>query len=66
MNKREVIEQIKKEIGPECDDKMAEFIFKKSLEKNYLIVRLNWVWIINRVIIFAIIVAAIWALLQYV
>ena len=66
MTKKEIIKAIKKQIGSKCDNKMAEFIFKKSLEKKYLIAKLNWVWVINRVIIIAIVVAAIWALLQYV
>ena len=66
MTRKEVIEAIKKEIGPECDDKMAEFIFRKSIESEDIIVKLDWVYIINRIIIAAVIVAAIWALLQYV
>ena len=66
MTKKEIIKAIKKEIGSECDDKMAEFIFKKSIENEDIIVKLDWVYIINRVIIVAVIVAAIWALSQYV
>ena len=66
MNKREVIERIKKEIGPDCDDKMAEFIFKRALEDKQIIVKFNWEVIINRVITIAVIIAAIWALIQYV
>ena len=42
MNKREVIERIKKEIGPKCDDKMAEFIFKKALKDKQIIVKFDW------------------------
>ena len=66
MNKREVIERIKKEIGPDCDDKMAEFIFKKALENKQIIVKFDWEVIMNRVITIAVIIAAIWALIQYV
>ncbi|MAM17506.1 MAG: hypothetical protein CME35_00880 [Gramella sp.] len=66
MNKREVIERIKKEIGPDCDDKMAEFIFKKALEDKQIIVKFDWEVIMNRVITIAVIIAAIWALIQYV
>ncbi len=66
MTRKEVIEAIKKEVGPQCDDKMAEFIFRKSIENEDIIVKLDWVYIINRVIIVAVIVAAIWALSQYV
>ena len=64
MNKREVIERIKKEIGPDCDDKMAEFIFKRALEDKQIIVKFNWEVIINRVITIAVIIAAIWALIR--
>ena len=66
MTKKEIIKAIKKRIGPKCDNKMAEFIFKKSIENEDIIVKLDWVYIINRAIIVAIIIAAIWALLQYV
>jgi len=66
MTKKEIIKAIKKQIGSKCDNKMAEFIFKKSIENEDIIVKLDWVYIINRAIIVAIIIAAIWALLQYV
>ena len=66
MTRKEVIEAIKKEVGPQCDDKMAEFIFRKSIENDEIIVKLDWVYIMNRAIIAAIIGAAIWALIQYV
>ena len=66
MNKREVIERIKKEIGPDCDDKMAEFIFKKALKDKQIIVKFDWEAIMNWAITIAVIVAAIWALIQYV
>lgn len=66
MNKREVIERIKKEIGPKCDDKMAEFIFKKALKDKQITVHFNWEAIMNWAITIAVIVAAIWALIQYV
>ena len=66
MNKREVIERIKKEIGPKCDDEMAEFIFKKALKDKQIIVKFDWEAIMNWAITIAVIVAAIWALIQYV
>ena len=65
MSKKEVIERIKEEIGPECDDKMAEFIFKRALENKEIIIKFNWEAIIDRTIIAAIIVAAIWALVRH-
>ncbi len=55
MSKKEVIERIKAEIGPECDDKMAEYVFKRALRNKEITVKL----------IAAVIVAALWALVQY-
>ena len=45
---------------------MAEFIFKKALEDKQIIVKFDWEVIMNRVITIAVIIAAIWALIQYV
>ena len=64
MSKKEIIKKIRSATG--CTEQKAEVIFKKAIENKDIIVMLDWEYIINRVIIFAIIVAAIWALLQYV
>jgi len=64
MSKKEIIKKIRSTTG--CTEDKARMIFEKAIENKDIIVMLDWVWIINRVIIFAIIVAAIWALLQYV
>ena len=64
MSKKEIIKKIRSTTG--CTEKKAEAIFKKAIENKDIIVMLDWEYIINRVIIFAIIVTAIWALLQYV
>jgi hypothetical protein len=64
MSKKEIIKKIRNATG--CTEDKARMIFEKAIENKDIIVMLDWVWIINRVIIFAIIVAAIWALLQYV
>jgi len=64
MSKEEIIEKIRSTTG--CSEEKAEMIFKKAIENKDILVKLDWEYIINRVIIFAIIVAAIWALLQYV
>ena len=64
MSKKEIIKKIRSATG--CTEDKARMIFEKAIENKDIIVMLDWVWIINRVIIFAIIVAAIWALLQYV
>ena len=64
MNKKEVIERIKKEIGPKCDDKMAEFIFKRALKDKQIIIKLNWEVIMNQTITIAVIVAAIYCFIK--
>ena len=64
MSKKEIIKKIRSTTG--CTEEKAKMIFEKAVENKDIIVMLDWEYIINRVIIFAIIVAAIWALLQYV
>ena len=64
MSKKEIIKKIRSTTG--CSEEKAKMIFEKAIENKDIIVMLDWEYIINRVIIFAIIVAAIWALLQYV
>ena len=64
MSKEEIIKRIIKETG--CTEEKAENIFQEAIDNDDIIVTPDWEYIINRVIISAIIVAAIWALLQYV
>ena len=64
MSKKEIIKKIRSTTG--CTEEKAKMIFEKAVENKDIIVMLDWEYIINRVIIFAIIVTAIWALLQYV
>ena len=64
MSKKEIIKKIRSTTG--CSEEKAKMIFEKAIENKDIIVMLDWEYIINRVIIFAIIVTAIWALLQYV
>ena len=64
ISKKEIIKKIRSTTA--CSEEKAKMIFEKAIENKDIIVMLDWEYIINRVIIFAIIVAAIWALLQYV
>ena len=64
MSKKEIIKKIRSTTG--CSEEKAKMIFENAIKNKDIIVMLDWEYIINRVIIFAIIVAAIWALLQYV
>ena len=64
MSKKEIIKKIRSTTG--CTEEKAKMIFENAIKNKDIIVMLDWEYIINRVIIFAIIVTAIWALLQYV
>ena len=64
MSKKEIIKKIRSTTG--CSEEKAKMIFENAIKNKDIIVMLDWEYIINRVIIFAIIVTAIWALLQYV
>ncbi len=47
MNKEEIKERIKNELG--CDDDIAEEVFNRALEDKVIKVRLNWNFIIGLV-----------------
>ena len=64
MSKKEIIKKIRSTTG--CTEDKARMIFEKAVENKDILVKIDWEWVMNRVIIFAIVVAAIWALLQYV
>tara|TARA_Y100000310_G_scaffold311340_1_gene357525 strand:+ start:516 stop:713 length:198 start_codon:yes stop_codon:yes gene_type:complete len=64
MSKREIIKKIRELTG--CTEEKAEIIFKEGLENEHIIVRVNWEWIINRVIIAAIIITGLWALWRHI
>ncbi len=64
MNKKEIIDRIKKDTG--CDDHQAERIFHKAVEDRVIAVRLNWNFIIGLVIYSMVVVTAIWAIWQHI
>ena len=64
MSKKEIIKQIIEVTG--CTKEKAEVIFKRGIESKDILVKIDWEYVINRVIIGAIIFTAIWALTQYV
>ena len=64
MSKKEIIKKIRSTTG--CTEEKAKMIFENAIKNKDILVKIDWEWVMNRVIIFAIIVAAIWALLQYV
>jgi len=64
MSKEEIIKRIIKETG--CTEEKAENIFQEAIDNDDIIVTPDWEYIINRVIIFAIIATGLWALWQHI
>ena len=60
MSKKEIIKQIRDVTG--CTEEKAEVIFSKGVDNGNIILRVDWEYIINRLIIAAIIVVGLWAL----
>jgi len=60
MSKKDIIEKIREVTG--CSEEKAEVIFAKGVANGHLIQKVNWEYIINRLIIAAIIVVGLWAL----
>ena len=60
MSKKEIIKKIREVTG--CTEEKAETIFQKGIEDEHIVVKVDWEWIINRVIIAAIIATGLWAL----
>ena len=64
MNKKQIIERIKKDTG--CNDNQAERIFHKAVEDKVIAVRLNWNFVIGLVIYSMVLVTAIWAIWRHI
>lgn len=63
MNKKDVLDKIKKDTG--CDDDRAEEIFSRALENGVVKAQLNWNFIITFAIYLAVLGTGIWALWQH-
>ena len=63
MNKKDVLDKIKKDTG--CDDNRAEEIFQRALEHGVVKVQLNWNFVITLTIYLAVAVTGVWALWQH-
>ena len=64
MSKKEIIKQIRETTG--CSAEKAEVIFRKGIDSKDIIIRVDWEWVMNRVIIAAIIGTGLWALWKYI
>ena len=60
MRKKEIIEKIRATTG--CSEEKAQMIFDKAIENKDILVKLNWEWVMNRLIIGSIILMGLWAL----
>ena len=60
MSKKEIIEKIIATTG--CSEEKAETIFKRAIENKDILVKVDWEWVMNRLVIGAVILMALWAL----
>ena len=63
MNKKDVLDKIKKDTG--CDDDRAEEIFQRALQHGVVKVQLNWNFIITLTIYLTVLGTGVWAVCQY-
>ena len=63
MNKKDVLDKIKKDTG--CDDDRAEEIFRLALRDGVVKAQLNWNFIITFAIYLAVLGTGAWALWQH-
>ena len=60
MSKKEIIEKIVATTG--CSKEKAKKIFEKAIENKDIVATLDWEWVINRLVIGAVILVGLWAL----
>ena len=60
MSKKEIIEKIMATTG--CSEEKAQMIFDKAIENKDILVKVDWEWVMNRLVIGAVILMALWAL----
>ena len=63
MNKKEIIEKIKKDTG--CDDFQANRIFERAMDDGIVKAHLNWNFIITLIIYLMVLVTGAWALWRH-
>lgn len=64
MSKKEIIEKIIATTG--CSEEKAEMIFDKAIENKDIVARLDWEWVMNRLVIGAITLVGLWALWKHI
>ena len=64
MSKKEIIEKIREITG--CSEEKAEMIFDEAIENKDIVARLDWEWVMNRLVIGAVIFVGLWALWKHI
>ena len=64
MSKKEIIEKIIATTG--CSEEKAEMIFDKAIKNKDIVARLDWEWVMNRLVIGAVILVGLWALWRHI
>ena len=64
MSRKEIIEKIIATTG--CSEEKAEMIFDKAIENKDIVARLDWEWVMNRLVIGAVIFVGLWALWKHI
>lgn len=64
MSKKEIIEKIIATTG--CSEEKAEMIFDKAIKNKDIVARLDWEWVMNRLVIGAVILVGLWALWKHI
>ena len=64
MSKKEIIEKIIATTG--CSEEKAEMIFDKAIENKDIVARLDWEWVVNRLVIGAVVLMGLWALRKHI
>jgi|TARA_B100000959_G_scaffold178298_1_gene186487 hypothetical protein len=63
MNKKQVLDKIKKETG--CDQEVAERIFQKAIREGMVKPMPNWNFLVTFVIYLTALITGVWALWQH-
>jgi|TARA_R110000744_G_scaffold60936_1_gene126182 hypothetical protein len=64
MSKKEIIEKIVATTG--CSEEKAKMIFEKAIQNKDIVATLDWEWVMNRLVISAVILVGLWALWKHI
>ena len=64
MSKKEIIEKIVATTG--CSEEKAKMIFEKAIQNKDIVATLDWEWVMNRLVMSAVILVGLWALWKHI